>query len=61
MKLFDPAKYEKVYGHIVCERLTLLYIITELSQNKLTPDYYAWAKATLASDCALVGMGKYKE
>ena len=61
LKLFDPAKYEKVYGHIVCERLTLLYIITELYQNKLTPDYYAWAKATLASDCALVGMGKYKE
>ena len=61
LKAGDPAQYELLYKHIVCERVTLSYLMLNLYESKLTTEYKAFLNKALVDDCAINGIGKFGE
>ena len=61
LKTGDPAQYELLYKHIVCERVTLSYLMLELYESKLTTEYKAFLTNALMNDCKINGIGRLGE
>lgn len=52
LKTADAKQYELIYTHIVCERIMISYLMLELYESKLTPEYKAFLTESLADDVA---------
>lgn len=61
LRFTDINKYNELYSHIVMERVSVQYLLVQLYQEELSPDFVKQLKYDCKADCQLVGIDKTAE
>lgn len=61
LRFTDLNAYNELYSHIVMERVSIEYLLVQLYQDDLEPDFVMQLKYDCKADCQLVGIDKTAE
>lgn len=59
LKVVNPEKYQEYYDHITLERISVVYLMTELYGNRYEKEFLNGIKYDCKTDCARLGIEFY--